>query len=188
MNKPDHARRKRLLTFAAKGLAVYAAWYVIYDLWLLPDGRLDAWLSRLMAQASGGVLAGLGFAAEAAGRTVKMPGVSGIRVIDGCNGLATLGLFAGFVVAFPGTWRRRALFLPLGALVIAIANVGRLVVMVLLQRYWPAAFQPMHSFGLTAFFYVLVFALWMLWMNYGSPAASSSPSAKPHSQPAGTPA
>ncbi|MCS3937056.1 hypothetical protein GGP80_003064 [Salinibacter ruber] len=30
------------LRFLAKVLAVYVVWYVVYDLWLLPDGRLDA--------------------------------------------------------------------------------------------------------------------------------------------------
>ena len=38
-----------------------------------------------------------------------------------------LGLFAGFVLAYPGSVVRRMLFIPLGVLVIYKVNVGRLV-------------------------------------------------------------
>ena len=35
-----------LTGFVLKMVAVYAVWFLIYDLWLLPDGRLDAALSE----------------------------------------------------------------------------------------------------------------------------------------------
>lgn len=49
------------LLFLLKLLGAYAAWYLIYDSWLLPDGRLDGWLSRNVASVSGGGLSLLGF-------------------------------------------------------------------------------------------------------------------------------
>ena len=39
------ATNRRLIRFLGIMVAAYLVWYVIYDLWLLPDGRLDAWLS-----------------------------------------------------------------------------------------------------------------------------------------------
>jgi hypothetical protein len=39
--------------------------------------------------------------------------------------------------------------------------------MLLAQLYWPAAFDPLHGFGLTTIFYVAVFGLWVVWVNYG---------------------
>ncbi|MCS4136414.1 exosortase/archaeosortase [Salinibacter ruber] len=85
---------------------------------------------------SGTLLSGVGHDASALGRSVTMPGISGVRVADGCNGLATIGLFVGFVVAYPGRfWRRLALTPPLGILVIYATNVGRVVAMVLTQKY-----------------------------------------------------
>jgi len=32
-------------TFALKALGIFVLWYVLYELWLLPDGRLDHWVA-----------------------------------------------------------------------------------------------------------------------------------------------
>jgi exosortase family protein XrtF len=156
-----------LLSFLGKVLAVYGMWYVAYDLWLLPDGRLDAWLSTNVAWVSGEILSAVGFEPSGTGRSLRLPGVAGVYVADGCNGLTTIGLFIGFVVAYPGKMIRRLLFIPLGILAIYATNVVRVIAMVLAQKYWPAAFDPLHGFGLTTIFYVVVFALWVVWANYG---------------------
>lgn len=171
---------RRLATFIAKVLAFYGLWYVAYDLWLLPDGTVDEWLSLNVASVSGAFLHGLGFEAVVDGRGLTLPGVRGIRIANGCNGLSTLGLFVGFVLAYPGRMQRRLWFIPLGIFAIYATNVGRVVVMLLSQKYWPAAFDPLHGFGLTTIFYVVVFALWVAWANYGgSPRASASDDADP---------
>jgi exosortase/archaeosortase family protein len=62
---------------------------------------------------------------------------------------------------------RRLLFIPLGILAIYATNVVRVIAMVLAQKYWPVAFDPLHGFGLTTIFYVVVFALWVVWANIG---------------------
>jgi exosortase/archaeosortase family protein len=163
-----------LLSFLGKVLAVYGMWYVAYDLWLLPDGRLDAWLSTNVAWVSGEILSAVGFEPSGTGRSLRLPGVAGVYVADGCNGLTTIGLFIGFVVAYPGKMVRRLLFIPLGILAIYATNVLRVIAMVLAQKYWPVAFDPLHTFGLTAIFYVVVFALWVLWANVGGEEEEAS--------------
>jgi len=163
-----------LLSFLGKVLAVYGMWYVAYDLWLLPNGQLDAWLSVNVAWVSGEILSMLGFDALDSGRSLRLPGVPGVHVADGCNGLTTIGLFIGFVVAYPGKMIRRLLFIPLGILAIYATNVLRVIAMVLAQKYWPAAFDPLHGFGLTAIFYVVVFALWVGWANLGGRSEPAS--------------
>ena len=54
----DFAARSRrarpLLLFLPKAMAIYGAWYVLYNLWLLPDGRLDAWIFRGSGNEAGG--------------------------------------------------------------------------------------------------------------------------------------
>ena len=168
-------RHRRQLAFFLKLGACCAAWYLVYNLWLLPEGSLDAAVARSVASITGALLGGVGFEAVADGRSVLAKGVRGVFIADGCNGLATMGLFVGFVVAYPGRWLRRALFLPLGALAIYLANVGRIFSMVLFQKHWPAGFDIMHTYGMTSLFYAVVFGLWVLWAHYGSPSSGSAP-------------
>ena len=171
---------RRIVAFVGKVLAFYGLWYVLYDLWLLPDGTLDQWLSLNVAWMSGGLLDLLGFGATVDGRGIVLPGVRGVRIANGCNGLSTLGLFVGFVLAYPGSAWRRLWFIPLGVLAIYATNVGRIIVMLFAQKYWPAAFDPLHGFGLTTIFYVVVFGLWVAWANYGGdPVSAPSPEQPP---------
>ena len=171
---------RRIATFVGKVLAFYGLWYVLYDLWLLPDGTVDRWLSLNVAWVSGALLDGLGFPTAVEGRGLALSGVRGVYIANGCNGLSTLGLFIGFVLAYPGRPGRRLWFIPLGVLAIYATNVGRIVVMLLSQKYWPAAFEPLHGFGLTTIFYVVVFGLWVAWANYGgAPVSSASPNQSP---------
>ena len=159
--------QRRIAVFAAKALAIYGLWYIAYDLYLLPDGRLDAWLSHNVAWVTHGIISMMGLDPILYGRIVNIPGAGGIEVANGCNGLTTIGLFIGFVVAYPGKTSRRFWFIPMGIGVIYAVNVFRVVVMLLALQYYPPAFDPLHGFGLTAIFYVTVFALWVAWAHYG---------------------
>jgi exosortase/archaeosortase family protein len=159
--------RHPLARFLLLGLGLYAAWFVLYDLWLLPDGRLDAAVSRSVAVAAGGVLGGLGLEPVVEGRALRLPGTPGVYIADGCNGLSSLGLFVGFVLAYPGAWRRRAWFLPLGLAVVYATNVLRVVGLAWLQRARPEWFDALHGFGATTVFYVAIFALWVAWTRLG---------------------
>jgi exosortase family protein XrtF len=156
-----------VLVFCGKMGAVYLVWFVLYDLWLAPDGRLDAFLAERLAAVSGGVLSVAGFETEVAGRIMRLAGAPGIKVVDGCNGLSVLGLFVGFVVAYPGRATRRMVFIPLGLLAIYIVNVGRLVTLAAVQVHWPAGFDFLHDLAITTFLYVVVFGLWVGWARYG---------------------
>ena len=169
---------RRVFAFLGKAVAIYALWYVAYDLWLLPDGRLDRWVSVSVVEISRSFLDLLGFAARAEGRGLSIPGTPGVRIVDGCNGLSTIGLFVGFVLAFPGTPLRRTLFLPTGILVVYLSNVTRIVLLLLLQLYYPPGFDFVHSLGAPTFFYLVVFGLWMLWANYGGRPKRESPTPK----------
>ena len=165
------ATHRSLSIFLAKMVAAYAVWFVLYDLWLLPDGRLDAWLSHAVASSTAGVLAPFFDTAVADGRTVWISRESGILIENGCNGLSALSLFVGFVVAYPGTWARRLLFVPLGLLAVAVTNVVRCAVLLLVSNYAPSMFESVHGFHALFVFYVVIFLLWVAWAHWGEPSS-----------------
>jgi exosortase/archaeosortase family protein len=161
-----------LARFAGIMILAYGAWFVLYDLWILPDGRLDEALSLFVASATG-ALVGLGSDAVVADGRVVWLGQQGIEVANGCNGLSTLSLFVGFVLAYPGAWRRRALFVPFGLAVLVAANIVRCVVLLVLLNQRPEWFDAAHSEHSVWVFYAVVFGLWVLWTHVGDRPAEA---------------
>lgn len=182
MTKTTSGSTTRVLAFFAKLLAIYGVWYVVYDLWLLPAGWLDEWVSHSVAEASARVLSLSGLDAAAQGRdVVATTGEAGVRIVNGCNGISTIGLFTGFVLAYPGRWVRRLLFLPVGVGIIYASNVARISILVGFQKIWPDGFAFVHGLGAPTFFYLIVFGLWVIWANWGGGAAGA-PSESPEKQ------
>jgi exosortase family protein XrtF len=161
-------QRSEVIIFFAKALSIYIVWYLLYDLWMLPDGRVDLWLSEHIVRVSGGFLSILGFDVYASGRIIGLVGTNMLEIIDGCNGIEVIGLFIGFVVAYPGITVNRFLFVPIGILLLYITNIVRIVVLSIVQLHAPGIFTVTHDYSTTAIFYLVVFALWVVWVNYGS--------------------
>lgn len=162
------ATPRSVALFAAKMGAVYVVWFVVYDLFLLPRGTLDAPLSLLVTEATAAVVRLFGAEAIVRGREVWM-GAAGVYVADGCNGLAALSLFVGFVLAYPGTWRRRAWFVPAGLAVLVAVNVIRCAFLLYVQARAPQHFDVLHGYLTTYVFYAVIFGLWALWTHVGEP-------------------
>ena len=153
--------------FLLKVFAFYIIWYIVYELWVMPNGYIDDPLSRNIVSVSAGILSFFGETVFVYDRVVGITGLRGIEIVDGCNGIAAIGLFLGFIIAYPGKWAPRILFSIFGILVIYIVNVARIVTLAYIQAYWPQAFDFAHDYSTTAIFYIIIFILWMIWANYG---------------------
>jgi exosortase family protein XrtF len=153
--------------FLIKVFLIYVIWYVVYELWVLPSGVIDEPLSQNIASVSAGILSTFGESIFYFGRVVGINGTNGVEIVDGCNGIAAIGLFLGFVIAYPGLWIPRLLFSIFGIAIIYLTNVARTVSLCYIQAYWPGAFDFTHEYSTTAIFYIIIFILWMIWANYG---------------------
>jgi len=163
---------RTLALFLAKMVAAYAVWFLVYDLWLLPDGTVDHWLSLRVASWTGGLLSVFSDGVVVNGRVVSLDNAA-ISIEDGCNGLSALSLFVGFVLAYPGTWARRALFIPAGLALIVLTNVIRCVSLLVITERLPAMYTAVHGFQALFVFYIVIFALWVAWTHVGEgPAAT----------------
>ncbi|GAB5409650.1 MAG: archaeosortase/exosortase family protein [Balneolaceae bacterium] len=152
--------------FIIKALAIFVVWYVLYELWLLPDGRLDEWLSLNIVSVSSGVIEFFGYEIWSVNRIIGIGENAGIELVDGCTGISAIGLFLGFILAYPGDWKNRISFSLLGIGVIYIVNIFRIVVLVVTQEEWIQFFDIMHDYSTTTIFYIVIFLLWMTWVKF----------------------
>jgi len=169
--QPARPALRFLLVFAG----LYVVWSLGYDGLLGPDGRLDHALSANLAAASGAVLRLATFAAGTAPANpflVTLNGQPSVLVGDPCNGLLLYALFAGFVVAFPGPWRHKLWFVPLGIFAIYALNVARVALLALNHVYWHPTVGFNHHYTFTFVVYGAIGALWVLWARRSAgPAA-----------------
>ena len=156
-----------IAVFISKVLLIYFGWYLIYELWLLPDGTVDRVLSENIASITAGILSFFGEDVFLYHRIVGIVGAAGVEIVDGCNGIAAIGLFLGFILAYPGKWVPRIAFSVFGIIMIYLVNVVRIVTLAFTQLYWPAGFDFTHDYSTTAIFYIFIFILWMIWVNSG---------------------
>ncbi|MBO6536627.1 MAG: archaeosortase/exosortase family protein [Balneolaceae bacterium] len=161
--------------FVLKALGIFAVWYVIYELWLLPQGDLDEWLSLNIVAVSNGIIQLFGYDTWTMHRIIGIGENAGIQLVDGCTGISAIGLFLGFILAYPGEWKNRISFSLLGIGVIYLVNIFRIVVLAITQEEWIEFFDFTHDYSTTTIFYVVIFILWMIWVQLSEASFPSKP-------------
>lgn len=155
-----------IIKFIVKALSIFVVWYVIYELWLLPDGRLDERLALNIVSVTAGIVDILGYDVWSVNRIIGIGENGGIELVDGCTGISAIGLFIGFIFAYPGDWKNRISFSLLGIGVIYIVNILRIVVLVITQEGWMEFFDITHDYSTTTIFYIVIFLMWMIWVKF----------------------
>ena len=69
------------------------------------------------------------------------------------------------MVLFPGPWKHKAWYIPAGLVVIEWTNVVRICGVLMMQIPWPNSFRLAHDYIFKAFFYFVIFLMWVLWVE-----------------------
>jgi exosortase/archaeosortase family protein len=91
-----------------------------------------------------------------------------------CDGLVLYALLAGFVLAYPGSNRRRLWFIPMGIAALWLLNVIRIMALALNHRYSPETFDFDHHYAFSAVAYAALGGLWLLWTRQPVTAAPAT--------------
>jgi len=86
------------------------------------------------------------------------------RVVEGCNAVSVMILFAAFIIAFSTTLKRTALYIVAGVIIIHVLNVIRVVLLSLGFYYYHDYRELLHDIFFPLFIYGVVFVLWVLWV------------------------
>jgi exosortase/archaeosortase family protein len=98
-------------------------------------------------------------------RTLLFENTGFITINHGCSGLKQILQFLLLMLVFPGPWKHKAWFIPMGILLVHFTNLFRItglaVITITIPEHWDFA----HDNIFRPFFYVVIFSLWVWWVE-----------------------
>jgi exosortase family protein XrtF len=157
--------------FLLKFLALYIAGNVVYGLaveaYYPGVDNATVWVTRQTAY----LLTQTGWESQVVEQTQKARALithdhhTVISVFEGCNGINVMIVFVAFLISFGPITRKLVWFIPAGILIIHLANLARIYFLFLVSLYQPSYLYFIHKYFFTAALYVIVFALWFIWLR-----------------------
>ena len=161
---------KEAVLFVVKLLALYLILQGFYDYILSPYTGVDSWLIGSIISTAEWGLTSLGYELMPNYGIYQyhmgIAGTSGVVIGNPCDGLSLFILYTAFVIVFKGKWWMKLLFIVPGILLIHFLNVGRVMALALIVKYYPDTLDFHHSYTFTLFVYACIFGLWMLRIKY----------------------
>jgi len=87
------------------------------------------------------------------------------NVTSECTAVNAVFLFISFILAYPSSFKSKALGLITGIPLIMATNIVRLVVLGWVTEYWPRYAHLFHDYVWETIFLFFIIALWFLWIN-----------------------
>jgi exosortase/archaeosortase family protein len=143
--------------FACYTVVIFLLLYALDDPLVVPFTRVIALLSHKL-------LSTMGANAWVAGASVGIPGFS-VEIKNNCNAIYEIGLYGAALVAYPATWRERIVGFVIGAGLLYLANLLRVLALIGLGRFFPGGFQIAHLYLFQAIFLALVGGCWLIWLS-----------------------
>ncbi len=88
-----------------------------------------------------------------------------VNIENGCNGVETVMIFLAAVIAFPASWKARAIGLALGILAIQAVNLVRVVALFLTGVHFPTFFDDSHTVVWQTVVILCGVLVWIFWAN-----------------------
>jgi len=86
-----------------------------------------------------------------------------VTIVSSCNGVKQILQFALLILVYPGPWKHKAWFIPMGIVIIHFTNVFRLAFLCGVMANWPQHWFFAHDYPARIIFYVVIFFLWVWW-------------------------
>lgn len=87
------------------------------------------------------------------------------RIIEGCNAISVIILFAAFIFAFASNWTKTLLYIFIGSILVYVLNIIRIVLLIKAIYFYPEYQEFLHGTIFPLFIYGVVFILWIIWVT-----------------------
>lgn len=165
---------KSVLRFLLLFLGSYIVLSLIYGGYLKlskGDSNTSDFITQLVAEQSNAVLNSLGYNAKVLANEALpsmqlwVEGVWVGRIIEGCNAISIIILFAAFIISFAVSFKRTLVFLFAGATLIYAVNIVRIAILAIALYQYPQYQEILHTVVFPGIIYSLVFVLWVVWVR-----------------------
>lgn len=138
------------------------AYFPITD---LMNSMHDYLANRVFVESSWFIQNVLGMEITTIDRTMYWGNTGYIAITYGCSGLKQILQFALLMMLFPGPWKHKLWYIPMGMFIVHLTNLFRIIglaeVLVIIPDYWKFS----HDYLFRPFFYVVIFSLWVIWVE-----------------------
>lgn len=171
---PDTGRRDAI-RFAVLFVVLFGGLYGAFAYWdVAREYVVDPW-TRFVATTARWALLPFQEGLQHDGNFLFVRGY-GIEIIDGCNGITPLSLLVAGVLAFPTTWRARAVGLLIGVPVVVVVNLVRIAALWFLGLHYPDWFDRSHIYIAQAFVILATGGFWLWWLGrFAAPTGPPPP-------------
>jgi exosortase family protein XrtF len=167
--KLSFLKDNKIVRFIVLFIVLYLFWLMLYEWVIHPWGKLDTVVINDSSLWTAYVLELMGYESfisdNATIRTVGIDGTHGLWIGDPCNGLTLFALFAIFIVAYPGPWKHKLWFIPIGITVIHFLNVMRITALCIIVLKRPEWLDFNHTYTFQLLMYGFIFGLWWIWIQ-----------------------
>lgn len=88
-----------------------------------------------------------------------------ITVNTSCSGLKQFYQVLVLFLLFPGPWKHKLWFIPMGFIIMFLTNVFRIIALSVILLWKPEHWDFSHDWILRPFFYVVLFGIWVWWVE-----------------------
>jgi exosortase/archaeosortase family protein len=88
-----------------------------------------------------------------------------IFVNESCSGFKQMWQVFVLFLLFPGPWKYKLWYIPMGMLSMYLFNIIRIVALSFAMIYWPEHWDFIHMWLLRPVYYLIIFILWVIWVE-----------------------
>ncbi len=181
----DLLKNQMLVKFFLRLTAFYVLWKATY-FFIYRIDSLGAIYQDFSVWFIGGILYGTSLLLEVlqydpvidyAARTIRTAGeyyaaaefsqweTLGVEVGEPCIGYGVMYLFFALIMSFPGNFRAKWWFVPMGLSFIYFINLCRITILTIMVKFKPEIWEMNHKFIFKIVVYGLIFMLWVWWFK-----------------------
>ncbi len=142
---------------------------------LLPPVQVvDGQFSRGLVKIAHGLIGMCGGRASLDGAVLRAPTGFAVEMRDGCNAVNVTIMLWAAVLAFPASWKMKALGLAAGSVIIQMVNMVRFISLFYIGQYSMSWFDFAHGYLWESLLVLDTMVVFWLWVNRVSRAAASN--------------